>query len=79
MPEEARLAHNREWSAARLFPQDDEREVIHILEPGTRIGRAGEQLKISRRNEPDQKLSIQQVSQVILHSFSQLSTQALHF
>lgn len=79
LPEEARLAHNREWSATRLFPQDDEREVIHILEPGTRIGRAGEQLKISRRNEPDQKLSIQQVSQVILHSFSQLSTQALHF
>jgi CRISPR-associated protein Cas1 len=79
LPEEARLAHNKEWSATRLFPQDDEREVIHILEPGTRVGRTGEQLKISRRNEADQKLSIQQVSQVVLHSFSQLSTQALHF
>lgn len=79
LPEEARLAHNKEWSATRLFPQDDEREVIHILEPGARVGRTGEQLKISRRNEADQKLSIQQVSQVVLHSFSQLSTQALHF
>jgi CRISPR-associated protein Cas1 len=79
LPEEARLAHNKEWSAVRLFPKDDERQIIHILEPGTRVGRTGEQLKISRRNEPDEKLSIQQVGQVVLHSFSQLSTQALHF
>lgn len=79
LPEEARLAHNKEWHPVRLFPQDDERQVIHILEPGTRVGRTGEQLKISRRNEPDEKVSIQQVSQVVLHSFSQISTQALHF
>lgn len=79
LPEEARLAHNKEWHPVRLFPQDDEREVIHILEPGTKLGRTGEQLKISRRNQPDQKISIQQVSQVVLHSFSQISTQALHF
>jgi len=79
LPEEARLSHNKEWHPVRLFPQDDERQVIHILEPGTRVGRTGEQLKISRKNEPDEKISIGQVSQVVLHSFSQLSTQALHF
>ena len=79
LPEEARLAHNKEWHPVRLFPQDDEREVVHIIEPGTRIGRTGEQLKISRRDEPMEKVSIQQVSQVVLHSFSQISTQALHF
>ncbi len=53
--------------------------MIHILEPGTRVGRTGEQLKISRRNEADEKVSIGQVSQVVLHSFSQISTQAVHF
>ncbi|BAQ60823.1 CRISPR-associated RecB family exonuclease Cas4 [Geminocystis sp. NIES-3708] len=79
LPEEARLAHNKEWQPIRLFPQDDDRDVIHILEAGTRVGRTGEQLKISRRNEPDEKVSIQQVGQVVLHSFSQISTQALHF
>ncbi|QUS60095.1 type I-MYXAN CRISPR-associated endonuclease Cas1 [Synechocystis sp. PCC 7339] len=79
LPEEARLAHNKEWHPTRLFPQDNEREVIHILEPGTRVGRTGEQLKITRRDQPIEKLSVQQVSQVVLHSFSQLSTQALHF
>nr|WP_265266982.1 type I-MYXAN CRISPR-associated endonuclease Cas1 [Spirulina subsalsa] len=79
LSEEARLAHNKEWHPVRLFPADDEREVLHILEPGTRVGRTGEQLKISRRNEKEEKVSIQQVSQVVLHSFSQISTQALHF
>ena len=79
LPEEARLAHNKEWHPVRLFPQDDEREVIHILEPGTRVGRTGERLKIRRRNQPEEKISIQQVSQVVLHSFAQISTQALHF
>lgn len=79
LPEEARLAHNKEWQPVRLFPQDDERDIIHVLEAGTRIGRTGEQLKITKRNEPEEKISVQQVSQVVLHSFSQISTQALHF
>lgn len=79
LPEEARLAHDKEWHPARLFPKDDERDIVHILEPGTRVGRAGEQLKICRRNEPEKRISIEQVSQVVLHSFSQISTQALHF
>ncbi|AFZ31570.1 CRISPR-associated exonuclease, Cas4 family;CRISPR-associated protein, Cas1 family [Gloeocapsa sp. PCC 7428] len=79
LPEEARLAHNKEWHPLRLFPQDDEREVLHILEPGTRVGRTGEQLKISRRDQADEKVSVGQVSQVVLHSFAQISTQAVHF
>jgi CRISP-associated protein Cas1 len=79
LPEEARLAHDREWQPVRLFPEDDEREVLHILEPGTSVGRTGEQLKISRRDQPVEKIPARQVGQVVLHSFSQISTQALHF
>lgn len=79
LPEEARLAHNREWQPMRLFPQDDDRQVIHVLEPGTAVGRTGEQLKIARRGQPVETLAAQQVGQLVLHSFSQVSTQALHF
>lgn len=79
LPEEARLAHNKEWQPIRLFPKDDDRQILHILEPGTRVGRTGEQIKISRRDQPIEKISVQQVSQVVLHSFSQISTQSLHF
>jgi CRISPR-associated protein Cas1 len=79
LPEEARLAHNKEWEPIRLFPKDEEREVIHVLEPGTAVGRTGEQLKITRRGQSPEKIPVQQVGQLVLHSFSQISTQALHF
>jgi len=79
LPEEARLAHDREWQPIRLFPEDDERQVIHILEPGTSVGRTGEQIKITRRNQPLETIPAHQVGQLVLHSFSQISTQALHF
>lgn len=79
LPEEARLAHNREWQPMRLFPKDDERQILHILEPGTAVGRTGEQLKLTRRGQPTETLPVQQVGQLVLHSFSQISTQALHF
>ncbi len=79
LPEEARLVHNQQWQPIRLFPQDDEREILHILEPGTRVGRTGEQIKITRKDRPTEKIPAQRVGQLILHSFSQISTQALHF
>lgn len=79
LPEEARLAHNREWQPIRLFPEDDERQVIHVLEAGTAVGRTGEQLKITRRNQPVETVPARQVGQIVLHSFAQISTQALHF
>ncbi len=79
LPEEARLAHNQEWQPIRLFPKDDERQVIHVLEPGTSIGRTGEQIKITRRGQLVEIVPVRQVGQVVLHSFSQISTQALYF
>ncbi|MGB3640295.1 MAG: type I-MYXAN CRISPR-associated endonuclease Cas1 [Rivularia sp. (in: cyanobacteria)] len=79
LPEEARLAHDREWQPIRLFPEDDDRQVIHVLEPGTKLGRTGEQIKITRRNQPVEIIPARQIGQLVLHSFSQISTQALHF
>ncbi len=79
LPEEARLAHDRAWQPIRLFPEDDDRQILHILEPGTRIGRTGEQLKVTRKNQPIEKIPARQIAQLVLHSFSQISTQALYF
>lgn len=79
LPEEARLAHNKEWQPIRLFPEDDDRQVIHVLELGTSVGRTGEQFKIARRDQPVEKIPARQVGQIVLHSYSQISTQALHF
>ncbi len=79
LPEEARLAHDREWQPVRLFPADDERQNLHALEPGMRVGRTGEQLKLTQRDGTVEKLPARQIGQVVLHSFAQISTQALHF
>lgn len=79
LPEESRLAHNPDYPALRLFPRDDDRDVLHILEAGACVGKTGEQLKISRRDQPDEKFPARQVGQIVLHSFSQISTQAMYF
>lgn len=79
LPEEARLAHDRSWQPIRLFPEDDDRQILHILEPGTSVGRTGEQLKITRKHQPVEKIPARQIAQIVLHSFSQISTQALYF
>ncbi|MDS3860585.1 type I-MYXAN CRISPR-associated endonuclease Cas1 [Thermosynechococcaceae cyanobacterium BACA0444] len=79
LPEEARLSQDPERATFRLFPRDDDREIIHVLTPGSKVGKSGEQIKINHRDQPEEKLPAQRVSQVVLHSFSQISTQALHF
>jgi CRISPR-associated protein Cas1 len=78
LPEETRLAHNPDYPAMRLFPRDDDREILHILEPGTCVGKTGEQIKITPRDQPVQKIPARQIGQLVLHSFSQISTQAMH-
>jgi len=45
--------------------------VIHVLEPD--CCRTGEQLKITRRNQPVEMVPTRQVGQVVLHSFAQIS------
>ncbi len=61
----------------RLFPEDDRRQSLHVVTPGARVGRAGDQLEISAPDEPKQRYPIREVGQVVLHGFAQITTQAL--
>jgi len=79
LPEEARLAQDTHHQTLRLFPEDDERQVIHVLEAGTCVGKSGEQIKITRRGQPSSTIPARQVGQLVLHSYAQISTQALYF
>jgi len=79
LPEETRLAQGQANQALRLFPEDDERKIIHVTESGTQIGKNGEQLKITKRDGSVAKVPAHQVGQLVIHSYVQLSTQALHF
>lgn len=78
LPEEARLAQDPERAPLRLFPKDEERQIIHVMEPGTKVGKSGEEIKISPLDEPIKKIPARMVDQLVLHGFAQISTQALY-
>ena len=63
----------------RLFPAEDDRQALHVLTNGAKVGRSGNRLKIwsPDKDEKDKFYPSQEIGQVILHGFSQISTQAL--
>ena len=88
LPEEARLARNfaeeersetvLEKQPLRLFPADDDRRVLHVLTNGAKVGRKGDRLEIwSPEEEETQLYPVQEIGQVVLHGFSQITTQAI--
>lgn len=88
LPEESRFGRKAETdpevkcsAPLRLFPPDDDRKVLHVVEQGAKIGRTGDQLKIEYREADNRtvKFPVNDVSQVVINGFSQISTQALRF
>jgi CRISP-associated protein Cas1 len=61
----------------RLFPADDQRQSLHVVTTGARVGRAGDQIEIVAPDEPRQRHPVREVGQVVLHGFAQITTQAL--
>lgn len=77
LPEEERLAQDHERDTLRLFPPHPDRQVVHVLEHGAHVGRQGDMLQIKMRDEDPQVFPVRQVGAVVLHGYSQISTQAL--
>lgn len=62
----------------RLFPAEDNRQILHILTNGAKVGRKGDRLEVwSPETEEKQLYPVQEIGQVVLHGFAQISTQAL--
>jgi CRISP-associated protein Cas1 len=70
-------------SAIRLFPADDDRQALHVVTQGARIGRKGDRLEVTPPAKADNDgpllYPVHEVGQVVLHGFAQISTQALAF
>jgi CRISPR-associated protein Cas1 len=82
LPEEERLAVDSEGHDAplpRLFPEIDERRVIHVTDPGMRVGKQGEEIVVTPREGEPHRLPGHDVSAVILHGAAQISSQAIHY
>lgn len=79
LPEETRLAQGSTEPVLRLFPADDERTIIHVTEAGTRVGKSGDQIKVTKRDGTVKHLPSRQIGQLVLHGYVQISTQTLYF
>ena len=73
LPDEERPTENRSFPA----PPDDDRQVVHVTEPGSRVGRAALRLRIQALDGGVTDLPIAQVHSVVLHGNVQLTSQAV--
>lgn len=77
LPEETRKSNDPSREVSRLFPPDDDRQPLHVLGHGTRVGRRGYQLRMEPREGEPVTEPIRRVRSVTLHGYSAISTQAL--
>lgn len=86
LPEEARFAEAEEKAGPegpapatplRLYPPDTERRSLHVVTQGARIGKSAEVFEIVGRDGDKTRVGTREVSDVVIHGFAQISTQAL--
>jgi CRISP-associated protein Cas1 len=77
LPEEVRQERQPERDPTRLFPPDRDGASLHVVSQGAHVGRSGDCLVVRPREGPESKHPIRQVESVLLHGFSQVTTQAL--
>lgn len=65
--------------AIRLFPADDDRQSLHVVTQGARVGRKGDRIEITQPDELPELYPVNEIGQVVLHGFAQITTQALGF
>ncbi|MGE0826505.1 MAG: type I-MYXAN CRISPR-associated endonuclease Cas1 [Candidatus Binatia bacterium] len=78
LPEEGRLSQHEPKQPLRLFPQDRERQTVHVTAHGARVGRAGDTLTVVDTEGSKQVFPIRTVGEVVVHGNAQISTQAIH-
>lgn len=67
-----------EYQPLRLFPADDDRRILHVLTNGAKVGRKGDRLEIwSPETDEKECYPVQEIGQVVIHGFAQITTQAL--
>jgi CRISPR-associated protein Cas1 len=79
LPEEERFASYAKPNPERLYPPDDDRKVIHIIEQGVSIRKKAEQLIVYYPDKEPYALPGKEISSLVLHGNAQITTQAIHF
>jgi CRISPR-associated protein Cas1 len=74
LPEEVRQEHDPDHQAVRLFPPDERRASLHVVTDGTTVGRGGDRLIVRPLEGDESKHASQEVSAVLIHGSSQITT-----
>jgi len=78
LPEEERLVTHPRWEPVRMFSAERETTTLHVVTPGAKVSRSQDQLMVTQPEGSSEKLPVHDVGAVVLHGFSQMTTQALH-
>ena len=79
LPEEERFVHMGKTKPQRLFPPEDDRRVIHVVEQGCSIRKNGDQLIVYFPDGNKKPLPGMAIASLVLHGNIQISTQSIHF
>lgn len=79
LPEEERFALSGTDRPQRLFPPDDDRRIIHLVEQGATVRRDGEQLVVAWPDGTQKLLPGMNIKALVLYGNVQITTQAIHF
>ena len=77
LPEEVRQDRDPEHDPVRLFPQDRDGTTLHVVAQGTSVGVSRDSLVVKQRDGPDVKHPARSIETLLLHGFTQVSTQAI--
>ena len=77
LPEEVRHDREPEREPLRLFPPDRDGATLHVVSQGATVGTSADTIVIRPREGPETKHPVRGVDTVLLHGFSQISTQAI--
>lgn len=82
LPEEERLSaamENDGEPLLRLFPENDERLVLHVTEPGSRVGKHGEEITVTPPDGEALRHPGRNLAAIVLHGAAQISSQTVHY
>ena len=77
LPEEVRQQVDAGHRPIRLFPPDREGATLHVVSHGAQVGRSGDCLVVRPREGPETKHGLNGLDAVVLHGYSQITTQAI--
>ncbi len=77
LPDETLRVQGKLDEPRQLYPGRDDCGLLHLVTPGTRIGKRGDAIKISVHEKPDQIVPIKDIAHVCCWGNVQISTQAV--